>query len=187
MLYHFSPCSFPQRLSSYWKYAGYKNCLGFGWCLSIEVCVVTEWDAVTFCCLSQPHFFPFPRSLWNWFTCMVNQVRELALALRKTSCSSGCLHKCCCGLRRVNSNVLPWSEEILRLQQQFRLWTASLGLVLKWLKKIWGRTYLLQLHARFCARLKWGVVTLIWKVSKTEINFSKVKSSDSQELLVLGK
>lgn len=61
MLYHFSPCSFPQRLSSYWKYAGYKNCLGFGYCLSIEVCVVTEWDAVTFCCLSQPHF-PFPFS-----------------------------------------------------------------------------------------------------------------------------
>lgn len=84
--------------------------------------------------------------------------------------------------------LLPWREEILCLQQQFRLCTASLGLVLKGLKmKMWGRTYLLQLHAGFCARLKWDVVTLIWKVCKTERNLSQVKSSDSQGLLVLGK
>lgn len=109
------------------------------------------------------------------------------LALRKTTCSSGWQHKCCCGLRRERQFAsMEWRNALSSTGVQAL--DCFFGLVLKWLKmKLWGKTYLLQLHARFCAKLKWDVVTLIWKVSKTEINLSKVKGSDSQGLLVLGK
>lgn len=99
------------------------------------------------------------------------------LAFRQTTFLSSWLRKCCCGLKRENSNVLQWGEKIA---------TSSLAAVQALLDCILGFSPQMAKNedmeedvpsqvAWFCSMLKWDAVTLIWKVGKTEVNLLKEK------------